>query len=203
MGEKTLPIITINRQYAAYGRTVAARLSEKLGIPYYDKDFIRKAVEQSGYSYEEIEQDGEAMSGPGRLFNDLMNATVGSYPDIYSEIFLAQKNVIFELAKSPCIIVGRCADFVLQEAGIPSFDIYLYADIEKRRQRASELEEAKGKNLDKYIAKRDAARSNYYKHYTGRDMDNCHNFNICIDMGSVSIDTCVDILLQAIRGVQK
>ena len=73
MGEKTLPIITINRQYAAYGRSVAARLSEKLGIPYYDKDFIRKAVEQSGYSYEEIEQDGEAMSGPGRLFNDLMN----------------------------------------------------------------------------------------------------------------------------------
>ena len=89
-----------------------------------------------------------------------MNATVGSYPDIYSEIFLAQKNVIFELAKSPCIIVGRCADFVLQEAGIPSFDIYLYADIEKRRQRASELEEAKGKNLDKYIAKRDAADAN-------------------------------------------
>lgn len=202
MGEKTLPIITINRQYAAYGRSVAAKLSERLGIPYFDKDFIRKAVEQSGYSYEEIEQDGEAMSGPGRLFNDIMNATVGSYPDIYSEIYLAQKNVIFELAKSPCIIVGRCADYVLQEAGIPSYDIYLYADIAKRRERAAQLEEAKGKNLDKYIAKRDAERNHYYKHYTGRDMDNCHNFNICIDMGSVSLDTCVDILIQAIQGSQ-
>ena len=76
-----------------------------------------------------------------------MNIAVGSYPDYVKKIYEAEKDVILDLAKSPCIIVGRCANYVLQEAGIPSFDVFCYGDLEKRKAHAAELDEAQGKDI--------------------------------------------------------
>ena len=155
MSEKKIPVITINRQYAAYGRTIAAKVSEKLGIPYYDKDFVKKTVEESGYDLDAVLKDGEDITSRSRFVNAIMNIAVGSYPDYVKKIYEAEKEVILELAKSPCIIVGRCANYVLQEAGIPSFDVFCYGDLEKRKAHAAELDEAQGKDISKYIEQRD------------------------------------------------
>ena len=73
MTELRYPVITISRQYAAYGRTVAKGLSEELGIPYYDKDVVRKTAEQSGFSEEDIKREGEDLSRAGKFMNDLLN----------------------------------------------------------------------------------------------------------------------------------
>ena len=151
MSEKKIPVITINRQYAAYGRTIAAKVSERLGIPYYDKDFVKKTVAESGYDLDAITRDGEDITSKNKFVNAIMNIAVGSYPDYVKKIYEAEKEVILDLAKSPCIIVGRCANHVLQEAGIPSFDVFCYGDLEKRKAHAAELDEAQGKDISKYI----------------------------------------------------
>ena len=192
------PVITISREYGALGRTLAAALSERLGIPYYDRDFVRKTAEVSGYGVEDIEREGEDLRRSSKVLNSILNSAV-SYTSSHDEIFKAQKKVVLELSKSPCIIVGRCADHILREAGVDAFSIYLYASLQDRMARAQDLAENGDMRLDKYIEKRDRLRRTYYKKYTGCDMGNANNYNICFDTGRIRIETCTDIVLQILQ----
>jgi len=194
MSEKRLPVITINRQYAAYGRTTAALLSERLGLMYYDKDFVKKTVAESGFDFEEVKNRGEDITPGNKFINDLMNATVGTYPDYIRKLYLAERQVILELAKEPCIIVGRCANHVLREEKVPVFSIFLYGDLDKRVKRASELAENGNEDLVKYIKKRDTMRNNFYKTFTGTDITDCTNYNICLDTTLIPPEQCADII---------
>lgn len=191
--EKKYPVITISREYGALGRSLAEALSDRFGIPYYDRDFVKKTAEQSGYAEDEIWKEGEELSTPNKMLNAILNSAV-SYASSYDGIFKAQKQVVLELAKSPCIIVGRCADHILREAGIDSFNIFLYASVQDRMARAQELAENGEIRLDKYIEKRDKLRRTYYKQYTGNEMGDATNYNICLDTGRISIPTCVEII---------
>ena len=191
--EKKYPVITISRQYGAMGRTLAEILSLRLGIPYYDRDFVKKTAEESGYEEEEIEREGEELSTTSRMLNTFLNSAV-SYSSSFDAIFKAQKQVVLELAESPCIIVGRCADHILRQAGIDSFNIYLYASVEDRLNRVEELGEFGDMKLDKYIEKRDKKRRTYYKQYTGCEMGDAANYSICLDTGRINIETCADII---------
>ena len=191
------PVITIDREYAAYGRTIAAKLSERIGIPYYDKDFVKKTAEKGGYSEEDIQREGEAMSLISKFFNNFLN-NAAAYESSFDGIFHAEKEVILELSTSPCIIVGRCAAHILREAGIPSFNIFLYADKEHKMKRAAELDEnaeiKKTEDIEKILEKRERLREIYYKQYTGEEMSDLRNYNICMDTGTIGVDACVDIL---------
>ena len=188
------PVITISREYGALGRTLAGALSERLGIPYYDKDFVTKTAEASGYAVEDIKREGEDLSRSGRMLNSFLNSAV-SYASSHDEIFKAQKKVVLELSKSPCIIVGRCADHILREAGIDRFAIYLYASVKDRKERAAELNENGDVNIEKYIEKRDRLRRTYYKQYTGHEMGDAHNYTICFDTGRISVEDCTNIVI--------
>lgn len=198
MTELRYPVITISRQYAAYGRTVAKGLSEELGIPYYDKDVVRKTAEQSGFSEEDIKREGEDLSRAGKFMNDLLN-NAASYPSSHDRIFEAQKEVVLKLAEEPCIIVGRCADHILTEAGIPAFRVFLYADEEHRIRRAAELEENRGFDAKKAAFRKEQLREIYYKTYTGVEMGQISNYNICIDTGAVGVRQCIQILSEILR----
>ena len=111
-GKLKYPVITISREYAAYGRTIAAGLSSRLGIPFYGKDFVKETAKQSGYSEEVIVREGEDMSPASKFMNSLLN-NANAYSSSYDGIYKAQKEVILNLAQKPCIIVGRCADHIL------------------------------------------------------------------------------------------
>ena len=192
------PVITISRQYAAYGRTVAKGLSERLGIPYYDRDFVKKTAEDSGYTEEDILREGEDITPSSRFWNNLLNnATV--YTSSYDGIFNAESKVVLELAKEPCIIVGRSANFVLREAGIPSFNVFLYADLEKRIERAKELGDHGDMDVRKYVNRRDTMRETYCKLYTGSTMSQFDHYQICLDSGYLGPDKCVDILADILQ----
>jgi cytidylate kinase len=196
--EKKYPVITISREYGALGSSLAKALSDRLGIPYYDRDFVKKTVEKSGYEQEEVEQESEDMSTSTKMLNSFLNSAV-SFSSSYDRIFAAQKQVVLELAVSPCIIVGRCADHILKEAGIDALSIFLFASVNDRRKVASELAENGDMNLDKYIEKRDKLRRTYYKTYTGCEMGNANNYTICFDTGKISIPTCVDIIMKILE----
>ena len=160
-------VITISREYAAYGRTIAKGLSEKLGIPFYDKDFVKETARISGYSEEEVNEEGEAISPAGSIMNSILN-NAAPYTSSHDSIFNAEKDLILKLSEEPCIIVGRCADQVLHKAGIECFSIFLYADLEFRLKRAAEIKDNEGKDLKKVIEKVDNYRKTYYKKYTGK-----------------------------------
>ena len=193
------PVITIGREYCAYGRSVAAKLEEQLGIKYYDKDFVNKIIIESGFPEETVEKENERMSGGAKFWEDLLSATA-TYSSSYDRIFEAQKQVVIDLAKEPCILVGRAAGNILREAGINSFNIYLYADIETRVKRCAELNpELKPSQMEKYVRKIDSDRQTYYKRYTGTDLDDPHNYNICLDVGTLGLDQTVETILALVR----
>ena len=99
-------VITISREYGAYGRSVAKALSKRLGIEYYDVDFVRMTAQKSGYSEEDVSREGELLSAGSRFINSFLSTS--AYNSSYDEIFQAQRQVVLELAKNPCIMVGRC-----------------------------------------------------------------------------------------------
>ena len=193
-----LPVITISRLYGAGGRSVAKGLAQNLGLEYYDKDFVRLTSQVSGYTVEDIQREGEDISSRSRFINSLLNNTA-AYISSYDEIFRAQREVTLELARKPCIIVGRCANIILREEGIPSFDVFLYADAPSRMRRAQELGENGNMPLEKYIDRRDHMRKNYYRTYTGHELGDYNDYHLCIDTGTIGYDLSVKLILAALE----
>lgn len=192
MSEKRYPVITISRQYGAGGTSIARRLSEKLGIPWYDKDFMIKTAEQSGYTIEEIKASGEKVSPLGRFVTNLFNPVI--YESSSDAIQRAQEDVILELAKSPCIIIGRCANVVLHKAGVDCLSVFLHADLDKRMTRAAELKENGDTDLKAFVARIDSHREKYYKTYTGLAQGDYRDNDLCIDTGITGYDLAAEII---------
>lgn len=196
------PVITIGREYGAGGRTVAKAISEAFGIPWYDRDFMKMTSKDSGYTVDEIKKDGEEISNRTKLIDAIFSNA--SYTSAHDAIFNAQRKEIVKLsAEAPCIIVGRCSNVILREANIPSFDIFLYGDIEFRMKRAAELAENGDMDLRKYVEQRDAYRSNYYKTYTKKAMGDYHDYDLCIDMGSVGTAKGIEMIISALKGIME
>ena len=131
MSELAYPVISISREYAAYGRTIAKRVSGELGIPFYDRDVVKATAEKSGYTVEEVQEEGETISQGSRILNHILNNAM-TYTSSHDEIFKAEAEVVLELAQKPCIIVGRCSEVILRAAGIHSMNIFLHASVEDR-----------------------------------------------------------------------
>lgn len=190
-------VITISREYGAYGRSVAKALSQKLGIEYYDVDFVRMTAKKSGYSEEDVSREGESLSTGSKFINSFLSTS--AYNSSYDEIFHSQREVILELAKNSCIMVGRCSNIILREVGVKTFDVFLHADKEFRRKHALELNEYGKMDVDRYIDRCDHWRKTYYRAYTGHEMGDYHDYDICIDVGKTGVDRTVELLAELIR----
>lgn len=202
MAEKTLPVITINREYGAGGRALASVLSKELDIPYYDADFVLKTMEESGFDKEDVEREGEEMSRPSQILNDLLNGTV-SYNSSHDAIFKAEKQVVLKLAENPCIMVGRCANHILSEAGIDTVSIYLHAPADMRLKRTLELKEYGDMKPEKYMEERDSKRRTFYRYYTGRELTDASGYTFCFDVGKTGIPRCAQIILDMINNADR
>ena len=122
-------VITISRQFATGGHTIAQRVAEKLGIAFYDKELVNRVAEQSGFDVDFVTRQGEYIGSKSLLF-DIVTRNRASYEDPTDKLFRIQKQIILELgAKEDCVIVGRCAGFLLQEAGIDCLRVFIGADM--------------------------------------------------------------------------
>ena len=196
------PVITISRLYAAGGRTVAKAISKAFDIPWYDRDFVRMTAEDSGYTIDEIDKDGEEISLRTNFIDTFFSNA--SYTSSHDAIFNAQNKEIVKLsANAPCIIVGRCANIILREEGIPSFDIFLYGSVESRMERAAELGGNGDMDLQKYIEKRDAYRANYYKKYTKKSIGDYHDYDICVDVGSIGTEKSIEMIIGVLKNIME
>lgn len=129
-------IITISREFGSGGRTVGKKVAEQLGIPCYDSELIQKIAEESGFAENYVKEAGEYTPG-GFLASALSNRAFGpTNEDILWEI---QCHVISELAeKAPCVIVGRCADYILQDKA-KCLKVFIHADMAFRAKRIVEV----------------------------------------------------------------
>lgn len=197
MEEKICRVITVSREYGAGGRSFAQALSKKLNIPWYDHDFVTETARDSGYSAEDIQTEGEELSQSEAFWDYIMNGNI-SYNSSHDKIFEAQKSEILKLAEKPCIIVGRCSNIILKEAGINSFNIFIHADMNEKIKRATELIQERNikgiKNVRKYIEKREHLRRLYYKHYTKHTLGNYEDYSISFNTSQISIDKAVDMV---------
>ena len=132
----TNKVITISRQFGSGGRSIGKAVAEKLGIPYYDKELVDKVAKESGFSHEFIEEIGEYASVTSSF---LFNIAVSSHPmglidtmSVSDKLYVCQTNVIRDLAsKGPCVIVGRCADFILKDQP-DCLHIFVHSDMQHR-----------------------------------------------------------------------
>lgn len=200
--QSNLPVITISRQYGAGGRTIARGLSARFDIPWYDKDFVAETAAKSGYSEEDIRQEGEQLSAGGRFLNSVLN-TSAAYSSSHDGIFLAQKQVIMDLSAAPCIIVGRCADYILREADVRCFSLFLYADLPFRLERAGQLHENGDMDLKKYVAKVDSQRDTYYRNYTHHFLGDVSLYDLCLNSARMSMDDNIELIAQMIEAISR
>ncbi len=193
-----MKIITLCREYGAGGHSIGQRVARELGIEFYDKDIIRRSAEALGIDPAQLAAEEEEIS---RSEAFLRTITPMSY-ERKDALYDAESDVILKLAaKGPCLILGRCAEAVLRGAGVPSLDVFLFADEAHRAKRVGELIHSNNSSEIQHVMKKtDQARRSYYTHYTGNAWGDHRNFHLCLDSGSLGYDVCVRIICEAARG---
>lgn len=196
-------IITVSREFGSGGHTLGKLIAEKLGISFYDGELIDKAVEETGFSHDFVREAGEyASTANSLLFSLSMSASSGTMgmPSNYDKIYIAQNNIIRELAnKEPCVIVGRCADYVLRDRD-DCLNIFVHASNEKRAERILErYGEYEGKSIEKRLREKDKKRALYYRHYTGQSWGSLKNYDLTFDSGVISLEEMADFVCNMIK----
>ena len=194
-------IITISREYAAGGRKIAKLVAEQLNIPYYDKDIVKETAKASGFEPELIESEGEVVSRTDSILKTICSASSLQFNDTQEVIHDVQQAIILRLVQEgPCVIVGRCADEIMRQAGIDSLNVFIHADQLHRAVYASELTGiTSATELQKLLKRMDTGRQNYYTHYTGRKWGDLHNYHLSLDSGALGYDLCAKFIVEAFR----
>ncbi len=189
-------IITIGRQFGSGGRELGRRLAELIGAEYYDKEIIAEIAKHTSLSEEYVKNLVE--SKPHSLYPITIGKTIAYVGDYQlaqqQSVYSAQNDIIKDLAsKTDCVIVGRCADYILREMN--PFRIFVYADIQSkvRRciERADESERLTEKEIKRHIKDIDKGRAKYYEFYTGKVWGDIENYDLCINTTNSSIKDIV------------
>lgn len=197
---KSRYVITVTRQFGSMGRPIAQKLAENLGIEYYDRDLIDMAARKLGLEAEEI---GAAEESASQIYTnpfERMAHPLGTKATaVQDRIFETQKNIIRFLAeKDTCVIVGRCADFVLYDME-NTMNVYIYAQYEARLKHAVEdlgLDEEEARRT---ITRVDKARENYHLNYAGFKPDDKKFKDILIDSSFLGIEQTAAYLTLAVE----
>ena len=199
-------VITISRQFGSGGRFVAKMLAERLGIPYFDNELITMAAKESGYA-ENIFEKAEQMSSHSFLYSvSMFGSAAGVYGlPLSDKVFLIQSDIIKKCAEQgPCVIVGRCADYVLRD--YPNvINFYLYSDLDSKIERYKKYyneDEKNDKEIKDEIIRRDKKRAAYYNYYTTQRWGEIENYHLSIHTDAVGVDGCVDILERFVIGFE-
>ena len=192
-------IITISREYGAGGHSIGQQVAKHLGIPFYDRDIIKETAKASGFDPELVEGEGEDVSSASSILNTICAVSSSYFSNTQDAIHDVQKAIILHFAQQgPCVILGRCADEILREAGIDSLNVFIHADEVHRAVRVSEMTgSTDATHLQKLLAKKDNSRHTYYNHYTGKKWGDSRNYHMTLDSGALGYDMCVKIITEA------
>ncbi len=209
------PIIVIGRQFGSGGHEIGVKLAEKLGLPLYDKEILAKIAEEQGMTVERLQKMDESLKGNsllnvgiqaqgfnvfnmGYLFETDTSSVVSR-----NQVFEWQTKKVRELAEEgPCVIIGRCADYILRdEPGMVS--IFITAPLAAREARIARLHPNHPRDFYEthlqFIQKTDKARASYYSFHTDREWGGIGNYHLCVDSTKLGIDGTVDMLAEYVK----
>ena len=201
-------VITIGRQFGSGGKDVGKLIAESLGIPFYDKELVELAAKKSNISYEAVKEIDE------RATNSLLYSIVtGSFgvkglnaPLFYEmpmndKFFIAQSEVIKEVAQQgDCVIVGRCADYVLSsEEDVDVISVFVYSPLDFRTLRVAESMNLTLNRAKDYIQKTDKQRRTYYDYYTSHEWGKMQNYDICINTQKIGIEKAAEMVVNYLK----
>lgn len=194
-------IITISRQYGSGGREIGQRLADYYKIPFYDNELITRAAKESGFAKETFERAEEKATN-SLLYSLAMGINVYGNQDfgftglsLDDRVFLAQSDVVRKVAdEGPCVIVGRCADYVLKERD-NLFNMFIQASLDYRMKRAVKEYGISEKTVAEVILKHDKQRANYYNYHVGEKWNNLYNYDFVIRSDYMGIDNAVESVI--------
>ena len=189
-------VITVGREYGSGGRLIAQKAAEALGIPFFDRSIINMAAEETGLSADFIRRT-EQQKTSSFLYNLYMSTQ--SLP-VNDQVFIAQSEVIRRVAaEGPCIIVGRCADYVLRnQSDVDALNLFIHAPMEERIRRVREEYKVQAADLRLYILKQDKNRAAYYEHFTDGQWGKAQNYHLAVSSG-LGLETIVRLLTDLMR----
>ena len=186
-------IITISREFGSGGRTIGRKVAEKLSIPCYDAELIQKIAEESGYTADYIKEESEYAPG-GWLSTVFTDRTMGLTNQ--DKLWSIQCRVIEELAqKGPCVIVGRCADYILRGKA-DCLNVFIHASMEKRAERIVNEYGERKERPEQRLKDKDKRRAAYHRFYTDMKWGHAQNYHVCLDSGELGIGRCVELISQ-------
>ncbi|MCB6413806.1 cytidylate kinase-like family protein [Dorea acetigenes] len=203
--EKTNTVITIGRQFGSAGREIGYKVAKDLGIKLYDKEMLDRAAKESGICQELFETHDEKPTN-SFLYSLVMDTyslgySSGSYTDmpINHKVFLAQFDAIKKIAdEGPCILVGRCADYALEEYD-NVLSVFIHADLNARIRRIAriyDLTDAKAKDM---INKTDKKRSSYYNYYTNKRWGDAVSYDVSLNSSLLGIDGTAEAIKRLVE----
>lgn len=186
------PVITISREYGSGGRAIGERLAKELGVPFYDKELIFMAAKESGLSEEYIKKT-EQMKSTSFLYGLYMSAQQLPMND---QIFLVQSKIIRQVAQEgPCVIVGRCADYVLRERK-DLLSVFIHAPVAFRADRAQKVYEKEAGNMEDFVRKKDKKRAAFYNYFSQNKWGDARHYHLAIS-SVYGVDFAVEVLKHA------
>ena len=203
-------IITIGRQFGSGGRDVGEKVAEYFNIPFYDKELVELAAQKSNISKEALKEVDEHATNSflyslasGNYSMRGINAPIYYEMPINDKLFIAQADVIKEVAKrGSCVIVGRCADYALE--GYPNLlSVFIHADLDARIKRIAkkyDLTDAKAKDL---IIKTNKKRASYYNYYTDKRWGDADSYDVCLDSSVLGLEGTAEAIIKLIEVKEK
>lgn len=193
-------VITIARGYGSGGRTMGKMLSEMLGIHYYDRELMRLASDESGINEELFGKADETLK-KSLLYRIARKEYKGEIIPPDKEDFISNDNlfnyqakVIRKIAETEsCIIVGRCADYILKDMD-NVIKVFVHASLEDCVVRLKDIMTLPEKELERKVIETDKRRAEYYRYYTGRNWEDAKNYDLCLNSKQLGFDKCVQIV---------
>lgn len=193
-------VITIARGYGSGGRTIGKMLSEELGIPYYDRELLRLASDDSGINEKLFAKADEKLK-KSILFKIARKAYKGELIPPDSDDFVSNDNlfnyqakIITELAEQEsCVIVGRAADYILKDDE-NVVKVFVHAPLSFCIKTLKEMTGSPEREIEKKIEAIDKHRAEYYEYYTGRNWEDAKNYDLCLNSSQLGFEKCVEIV---------